>query len=432
MGRRLHKALSADILVDIPLRDATPTNDMGDDVQRAFRYQNAYGVILLAAAASGTANYRAIWCEHHEDLLGERNDDLFDAYQVKTKAPHTGLWKSSDEQFIKSLRRFCELERKHGPKVNKYCFVSNCPVYIPTKAAKKEDAIQSSPVKFIDAVQSASTESSITMPHQTTFGKLKKSFGGDGVLLFQVLKRTYFILGPSLNDYEDVVLTRYVAVIPKCSGLNIESLAGIRDELIQKVWEASSSASSGPEKHLSPVGADGKTPFELRSKRVSLEDVEFITSERSHHVFRYSPDSLEVSYSDAKSKMGVLRRKMEVGGIGLHFDYVETKAIAALERLFEQANVRPEQSLETLGHLEKVVLSECHEANIEVATQPENERGIKMLGNVVTRFRTLAKEELHKVDGQPYEVLVGLAGLLSGECKVWWGIPLPKETPDES
>ena len=57
--------------------------DPGDETQRNFAYQHAYGVILLAAMSRGDKPYSALWCEHHDDLLGDYGDGYFDAYQVK-------------------------------------------------------------------------------------------------------------------------------------------------------------------------------------------------------------------------------------------------------------------------------------------------------------------------------------------------------------
>jgi Cap4 dsDNA endonuclease len=61
--------------------------DPGDATSRNFRYQHAYGVVLLVAAKRGLRPYVAIWCEHHEDFLAQRDDGLFDGYQIKTARP---------------------------------------------------------------------------------------------------------------------------------------------------------------------------------------------------------------------------------------------------------------------------------------------------------------------------------------------------------
>jgi hypothetical protein len=50
-------------------------------------------VILLAGTIAGKLPYRALWCEHHEDLLAEREDNLFDSFLLKTRQPERGHWK---------------------------------------------------------------------------------------------------------------------------------------------------------------------------------------------------------------------------------------------------------------------------------------------------------------------------------------------------
>ena len=65
--------------------DVYDGDDPGDETQRNFRYQHAYGVLLLAACLSGQRHYTALWCEHHEDYLTEIGDGSFDAWQIKTR-----------------------------------------------------------------------------------------------------------------------------------------------------------------------------------------------------------------------------------------------------------------------------------------------------------------------------------------------------------
>lgn len=414
---------------EVALQDTEPTSDRGDETQRAFRYQNAYGVILLAAGLRGTTKMTALWCEHHEDILVERPDSMYEAYQVKTKS--SGDLRIADDDFRKTVRRFAELEAKHGPYIYRYVLVSNCLPYVAAKGTKNEDKIRNSPLKLVMAAKLAASARSIESPFQKTFSELV-ALGIDETHLFSVLRRLDFSRGPGLNDFEDSIVASHLPGIPGCNRLSVPELAAIRDELIQKVWQASSLHIDGPGKHLDIIGPDGRPASEKKAKRISLEDARFVISERLSYVFRYSSDALEVNYGAGKSKMAVLREKMNYGGVGQHFPYVEAKAIAAEERLMEQGVSKPEEALERIGQIEKVVLSECHEANIEAEMQPEEKRGITMLSSLVSRFRVLSKSDPQKVLEQPYEVLVGLAGLLSGECKVWWGVPLPKETAHES
>jgi hypothetical protein len=85
--------------------DVFDGSDPGDATQRNFRYQHAFGVILLVAAKMGRRPYVAIWCEQHEDLLAERSDRTFDGYQVKTSRPENGPWKlNNSAPALSSLR----------------------------------------------------------------------------------------------------------------------------------------------------------------------------------------------------------------------------------------------------------------------------------------------------------------------------------------
>ena len=76
--------------------DAIDTEDPGDETQRNFRYQHAYGVILLVRAHLGTLPYVAIWCEQHEDFLGERTDGRYDGWQIKTRGSYRPRWRLTD------------------------------------------------------------------------------------------------------------------------------------------------------------------------------------------------------------------------------------------------------------------------------------------------------------------------------------------------
>lgn len=104
---------------------ATPDADPGDETARNFRYQYAYGVVLLVAAKSGERPYLALWCEHHEDFLAEGADGCVDGYQIKTRRPELGAWTLTDRETIKAIGRFVDLVTSFGDRINALYFVSN-------------------------------------------------------------------------------------------------------------------------------------------------------------------------------------------------------------------------------------------------------------------------------------------------------------------
>lgn len=99
--------------------------DPGDSTQRNFRYQHAYGVMLLVAAKLGLRPYVAIWCEQHEDFLAERKDAKFDGYQIKTSRPENGAWRLNDGDLRRAFGRFIDLVTEFGDRIGDLYFVSN-------------------------------------------------------------------------------------------------------------------------------------------------------------------------------------------------------------------------------------------------------------------------------------------------------------------
>lgn len=141
------KRISQGMFVDISPDEILDTVDTGDETQLRFRYQHAYGVILLLAALSGKKPYTFLWCEHHEDLLGQRNDGFFEAYQIKTR--RDGSWNLSDDPLKDSIKRFVEVDQHFPRKIKEFFFVSNAR-YENSNAQNK---VGRSPKKFLQAVK---------------------------------------------------------------------------------------------------------------------------------------------------------------------------------------------------------------------------------------------------------------------------------------
>lgn len=115
---------------------ATLQSDRGDETQALFIYQWSAGVTLLAGAVAGLNDYTAIWCEHHDDLLGELPSGLFHAVQVKTNSAPNARWVCSDTGFGDAIRKFAEHEVAYSSRVECYVLFSNIKPYVPASTAK--------------------------------------------------------------------------------------------------------------------------------------------------------------------------------------------------------------------------------------------------------------------------------------------------------
>ena len=117
--------------------------------------------MLLVSGLTKVSPFRAIWCEHHEDLLAERTDGLFEGFQIKTRKPELGVWECKAEAFQKSLNRFAQQDTDYPGHYHAFHFVSNADFHEgknPTDASK-------SPIQLHRAVERASSLAELKKTH---------------------------------------------------------------------------------------------------------------------------------------------------------------------------------------------------------------------------------------------------------------------------
>ena len=395
----------------IDKRDQT---DPGDQVLRKFRYQHAYGVILVVAMVTKNKAYTAIWCEQHEDLLAEREDGFFDAYQVKTRKSETGEWELNDELFSKSIGRFVALDKKFPEKIHGFYFVSNTQ-YSDSNAKKREHL---SPIKLIKAVHLVSLWGELEGKVLEGFECLIKATEADADDLFSVIKRLDITLGPTERAYEDEVCQRHISTLPQCKSASAPALAKVRESLIALMARAASLDTNDPSRDwVGLTKGDSRDPY-LIAKRIKTEDV--ILAIRDAHVsgIHFPSELASIDLGVTGQKQDVLQKKMSRGGLAARYETMRRRSITAEQELLDLAT-RSGSEKEKCSQIENVVLGECDDAHLRASTK-QLSFGSSMLIDVQDRLKLIAETDPEKVHHVPYEVLVGVAGLLTSECKVWW------------
>ena len=253
--------------------------DPGDETQRNYRYQNGYGVILLIASARGDKSYRAIWCEHHDDYLCERYDDLFDAYQIKTKKPERGYWKLTDQELRGSIKKFCNLLAKFGNDIQDFFFVSNTEALNVSQDTQNQNDLRRSPVQFLRAIAEVESENDIPVPFNKTFQDLLTYCEQPPDILFSVLKNLFMIKGPGRDSFDAEIVQTHLPSLKACSDLPIPTLNKISNALIQKIYSASALHVEDPNQHIFSLNMiSSKNPV-IKAKRVPLEILDEIILE---------------------------------------------------------------------------------------------------------------------------------------------------------
>lgn len=403
--------------------------DPGDATTRNYRYQHAYGVMIMVAAKRALRPYMAIWCEHHEDILAQRHDEVFDGYQIKTARPEGGPWKLTDGELIKSIGRFIDLVAEFGSAIGDLFFVSNKEFDRVTPQSKDARKRGRCPGLFLDHVKACSRREEIVAPFDSAFDELQATCGCSAEELLAVLHRLDLILGPSRSEFDAALSNEHLAKLQKCRALNAAALNAFRDDLVALVYRASSLQVTDPIRHLRSVVRPCDGDPALAAKKIIIDEALEYEDVVGGVGFRF-PGEPQLALGKSLSA-DVLKQKFVAGGLSEEIDYMNDRARAAEYNLLEDVARRPEAFPGLLRQIEQRVHGELSEAYLRARQHPVP-YGAAMLIDSQNRLRRLAAEEAGQVGGHSYDCLIGVAGLLTSECRIWWSPRFPLDTANEA
>ena len=161
----------------------------------------------------------------------------------------------------------------------------------------------------------------------------------------------------------------------------------------------------------------------MNGKRLNVSIVRDCIQECNDYVFRYQP--VDSSLTLAKgSTTHILAKKLEYGNLNSLIKTFNRRTISAEERLLEASYENPSTIESLLTQLESVVQAECDDAELEALLETGEKShadfGPKKYLKVVQRLKNIADKRPDLVYSEPFETLIGIAGLLSENCSVWW------------
>jgi hypothetical protein len=392
--------------------------DPGDETARNYRYQYAYGVILLIAAKRGAVPYVALWCEHHEDFLAERSDGLFDGYQIKTSKPELGAWKLTDAELVHSIGRFVDLLTLFRNRIGDLFFVSNKECDNVTSASTDDRRRSRCSSLFLQHIRSRPGHAAIEPPFAEAFRNLQAECGCGPEILFETLRRVDFKRGPARGEIDAVLSHEHLGRLTGCESLAPDRLDGLRDRLVAVVHRASSLLVTDPDRHLRSVLSNTEADPTLIAKRVVVESTVVVDIELPAPMSFRFPGEPSLSPGNPAPPT-VLEQKLQRGALVEEIAYMRTRELAADYHILEDIERRPDQYPALLQQIEQIVLGVCSEANLR-ARQNLEPYGPRMMIDVQDRLRHIAKTDALLVGGHPYDCLVGVAAMLTNDCRVWW------------
>lgn len=390
--------------------------DRGDDVQKRFRYQHAYAAIMSLHLLEDESDFTELYCEHFEDILMKRKDSKYAGLQVKTRNLDQTPFKASDTAIKKTLKRFLKLERDYGSDFYRYAFVTNGGFW-----HEKENHNN---LPFL--IDKIFDYENISILDDSDFDKIMEIADDlDGVnaeTVFRTLKKFKITTGPGLND----INSRLVNLLSQSSDLSGKSypdLYELSKRLISKTAQASSLTYSSPEHDYLILYANPHLAANaeiLEGKRITKEKImtviqDFIIEEAPLRTF----DSLDISSFPKGTRnleIKMMAGEISVSNIDLIKDYKYSAEALLQENLYKN---QPAKTKELFDALSLIVRTECQEAYDANHTNNES-FGQNMLMDVRHRIRQRHEQDCQHMFNGKYEHLMGVAGILTEECIVWW------------
>jgi len=399
-----------------------PENDAGARTLAAFRYQCAYGVILLAASCNKSNDYRAIWCEQEDDLLAEIDDHQFDSYQVKTRKPELGSWKTATPDFVKAIKLFVRLHNEFPSSFRWYHFVSNTELYDTTDKKK----IDQCPGKLAAATLQVAALDKLSPPFQKGLSQLAKAVECTEEQLFQVLRKLKFSKSPSRDSVIAELAINHLPHIKECANASTPRLKRLAHQLISVLEEASALSSQDPARHYVQLANNGAHDPQLKAKRVSLEQFQAEIIKVVQKGFRYLPETSGTAFAATDRQFKRFKIKLKRGGLDMYADTLRNQALTTESVLLDLVTRGPEGHAD-VEHLRQMVKAKCDDAHL-ASHSVSDTFGSKMLLDLKDKLQHVIATAPTNACDQPEEVLLGIAGMLTENCDVWWSDKFDPDT----
>lgn len=390
--------------------------DPGDEVQRRFRYQHtctAYLALLMLTQEE--LQYNEILCEHHEDILCV-NGNEFTGIQIKTRQLSDGPFELTDEALRTSIVKFIKLFKTFPGYFKQFIFISNC------GHTRGEDGKSIAQLEKELSCEDKRTSDFQPNTLEKYVKDLIKETDSNRAEVVEILKLVKFQKMPDIDDIDPKIITDVIPTINGCENLPVYKQRLILDNLVNVIYLASSKKTHDPIKdYVSLIKGDPIKRIqdsEINAKRITIQRVNDIVKEISKNSYYLASNSNEFELSQHRRQ--VMQRKMNCGVIDPQaiemMEFLREKAESYFFESYHKGNLEANNGQE-ISHIIKLVLNQAIEAKTRSKLQgaPYGER---MLHNIEDRLEKIARERSDEVNNCYYEILKGLIGVLTGECKI--------------
>ena len=421
-------------------------NDPGDDTQHRFRYQAVCASRYILSLFDDEAGIEEVFCEQHEDILVKYSDGRFRGVQIKTKSEGSIPFKATDVVVTAAVKKFIEEEKQFPGHFVGFTLAANCGFwdedkngsnlgFILTQTTGATVATMTSVVKRylcklcppVDVRKrrkkgsSEATGTGADSSQDTCAGPPEPSEPYDQQLDrgLGVLQKLHLDHTPSLNR-PDWDLVHALANSPAVGANHtIDALMMVAEVLIAEVLKASTREIDSAKQHYFGVLRDPsgqETAVQIAAKRFDRDRAK-ATLTRGLSTRPTSPPG---PFNVGALPPGTRRQeaKMAAGEIVLSdiLEALQQRHAAEYAIAVWIAKEGISAADPKYQDVVSAVLTECRLART-AAEQQGRPYGQSMLALVRQRMENLHRQGLH---GLRYDQLLGIAGILTEECRLWW------------
>ncbi len=398
-----------------------PDEDVGADTQRRFRHQACYIAMLSLGLLDDEATLVELYCEHHDDVLLRFRSGSFKAVQLKTRLVGRTPFKTGDKEVIAALRKFAILENKFPGSFEAYALASNVGFWREQKNGNNLEHV-------IGEVRLGVVKG--RKPLAQKIAEIEPAISREVVLA--ALAKVQLEATPGLDDIESR-LVGGLAQTPQCKGRRYDEMKAVSERLRDRILAASSLAniSAFPEylAICSSSPQEVRSQHVIKSKCINKDDVlEVLNRElpseillRTHH---------QVPIDELPTGMKKMELKLAAGGLTVSaIEHLKDVKFSAEELLigwlYKYGRERAQQYYE---HLRIIVHGECFAAR-QSSHQADGLYANKMLLDLREKLAYRASLIGNEIPEHRQEHLLGMAGILTEDCTVWWTteFKLPEE-----
>src|SRR5216683_3829258 len=398
----------------------SPREDVGADTQRRFRHQAAYIALISLGLLESDSPLGELYCEHHDDVILRLKSGQFRAIQLKTREIGGVPFKAGDDQVVSTIRGFALLEAAFPGHFDTYTIASNIGFWHGLKNRSNLDHI----------LRGVSTAGSGYMPLVNKILEDQKTL--DVAIVVSALQKVKLIVTPGLDDVKSR-LREQLAQISEFRGRRYDELKTSSEALRNLIFDASSLSGA----NLIPeyLALCSGSPLAVRNQHV-IQSKRITSSIVSETLKRglSSPTLLRtrqlVPIEELPIGMKTMEIKMAAGGLSVsEIDHLKDLKFSAEHLLQEWLYRYGNQSQLYYEHLRVVVRDECLAAQ-QASRQAQGLYGNNMLADLRERLQRRAATRAAEIPECYKEHLLGMAGILTEDCTVWWSAEfnLPDET----